>query len=76
MQCNLLVLKGFSVCEYSCQKCFGPQRKSHVVGFVGGITTKEFKGCNSSKVASLDKLNASEKGNDFLKKRMDELENK
>ncbi|KAG5581632.1 hypothetical protein H5410_052259 [Solanum commersonii] len=37
------------------EKCFGPQRKSHVIGFVGGITTKELKGGNSLKAALLDK---------------------
>uniref|UniRef100_M1BFP5 Transposon protein, CACTA, En/Spm sub-class n=1 Tax=Solanum tuberosum TaxID=4113 RepID=M1BFP5_SOLTU len=58
------------------EKCFGLQRKSHVIGFGGGITSKELKGGNSSKAALLDKLNASEKENELLKKRMDELENK
>lgn len=57
------------------EKSFGPQCKSHVVGFGGGITAKELKGV-SSKAALLDKLNASEKENELLEKRMDELENK
>ncbi|KAH0715038.1 hypothetical protein KY284_007943 [Solanum tuberosum] len=33
------------------ERCFGPQCKSHVVGFGGGITTKELKGGTTSKVA-------------------------
>ncbi|XP_070021640.1 uncharacterized protein [Nicotiana sylvestris] len=43
------------------EKCFGPQCKSHVVGFGVGITAKEFKGGNSSKTASLEMSNATEK---------------
>ncbi|MCE2055814.1 hypothetical protein HAX54_043477 [Datura stramonium] len=62
--------------KYVVKKCFGPQRKSHVVGFCGGITAKELKGGNSSKDALLDKLKASEKENELLKRCMDELENK
>uniref|UniRef100_A0A0V0IYB3 Putative ovule protein n=1 Tax=Solanum chacoense TaxID=4108 RepID=A0A0V0IYB3_SOLCH len=58
------------------EKCFGPQHKSHVIGFGGGITAKELKGGNSSKAALLYKLSASEKENELLKKRMDELESK
>lgn len=55
--------------SYKCwghKKCFGHQCKSHVVGFGGGIITKELKGGNSSKAALLDKLNAREKGNELL----------
>nr|XP_018632175.1 uncharacterized protein LOC108948029 [Nicotiana tomentosiformis] len=58
------------------ERCFGPQRKSHVVGFGGGITAKELKGGNSSKTALLEKLNATEKENESLKERMEGLENK
>ncbi|KAH0764745.1 hypothetical protein KY285_000616 [Solanum tuberosum] len=43
------------------EKCFGPQCKSHVIGFGGGIMAKELKGGNSSKAALLDKLNARQK---------------
>lgn len=46
-----------------------------MVGFGGGITAKELKRV-SSKAALLEKLNASEKENELLKKCMDELENK
>ncbi|TMW85530.1 hypothetical protein EJD97_022991 [Solanum chilense] len=58
------------------ENCFGPQCKSHVNVFCGGITDKELKGGNSSKAALLDRLNACEKENESLKRRMDELENK
>ncbi|XP_075086847.1 uncharacterized protein LOC107823334 [Nicotiana tabacum] len=43
------------------ERCFRPQRKSHVVGFGVGITAKKLKGGNSSKAALLEKLNATEK---------------
>ena len=58
------------------ERCFGPQRKSHVVGFGGGITAKELKGGNSSKAALLEKLNATEKENKSLKGRPKRLESK
>ncbi|TMW99927.1 hypothetical protein EJD97_001689, partial [Solanum chilense] len=58
------------------EMCFGPQCKSHVVGFGGGITAKELKDGNSSKAALFDRLNARENETDSLKRRMDELENK
>ncbi|KAH0729677.1 hypothetical protein KY289_000865 [Solanum tuberosum] len=62
--------------KYVVEKCFGPQCKSHVIGFGGGITAKELKGGNSSKDALLDKLNAREKEKESLKRRLDELQNK
>ncbi|MCD7459550.1 hypothetical protein HAX54_041246 [Datura stramonium] len=58
------------------EKCFGPQCKSHIAGFDGGITAKELKGEKSSKVVLLDKLKASEIENESLKSCMNELENK
>ncbi|KAH0636132.1 hypothetical protein KY290_036560 [Solanum tuberosum] len=39
----------------------GPQRKSHVVGFGGGITSKDLKGGSSAKDALLEQLNVSKK---------------
>ncbi|XP_033508508.1 uncharacterized protein [Nicotiana tomentosiformis] len=62
--------------KYVVERCFGPQRKSHIVGFGGGITAKELKGSNSSKVALLEKLSATEKENESLKGRMEGLESK
>ncbi|KAH0724887.1 hypothetical protein KY284_000752 [Solanum tuberosum] len=38
------------------ERCFGPQCKSHAVGFGGGITTKELKGGSTSKAALLEEL--------------------
>nr|XP_009782659.1 PREDICTED: uncharacterized protein LOC104231369 isoform X2 [Nicotiana sylvestris] len=58
------------------ERCFGPQRKSHVVGFGGGITAKELKGANSSKDALLEKLSATEKENKSLKECIEGLESK
>nr|XP_018630777.1 uncharacterized protein LOC104109294 isoform X2 [Nicotiana tomentosiformis] len=58
------------------ERCFGPQRKSHVVGFGGGITAKELKCGNSSKAALLEKLNAIVKENESLKGRLEGLESK
>ncbi|XP_059290138.1 uncharacterized protein LOC132043691 [Lycium ferocissimum] len=58
------------------EKCFGPQRKSHVVGFGGGITAKELKGGNSSKAALLEELKTTKKEKESLQKRMDILESK
>lgn len=56
------------------ERCFGPQCKSHVFGFGGGITAKELKGGNSSKAALLDELNATRKENLSLKRYLDNLE--
>nr|XP_018629854.1 uncharacterized protein LOC108946945 [Nicotiana tomentosiformis] len=56
------------------EKCFGPQCKSHVVGFGGGINVKELKGGNSSKAALLVELNATRKENLSLKKCLGNLE--
>ncbi|KAH0678595.1 hypothetical protein KY284_019680 [Solanum tuberosum] len=70
------------------ERCFGPQRKSHVVGFGGGITSKDLKGGNSAKAALLEQLNvsgkekavllqelnASRKENESMKRRMDNIE--
>nr|XP_033514196.1 uncharacterized protein LOC117278867 isoform X2 [Nicotiana tomentosiformis] len=58
------------------ERCFGPQRKSHIVGFGGEITAKELKGGNSSKAALLEQLNATVKENESLKGRLEGLENK
>ncbi|MCD7461816.1 hypothetical protein HAX54_047170 [Datura stramonium] len=72
------------------KRCFRPQCKSHVVGFGGGITSKELKGGSSAKVALLeepnasrkervallDELNVSRKENESMKIRMDNIEKK
>ncbi|KAH0664072.1 hypothetical protein KY284_029003 [Solanum tuberosum] len=70
------------------ERCFGPQSKSHVVGFGGGITSKDLKGGSSAKAASLEQLNvsrkekpalleelnASRKENESMKRCMDNIE--
>ncbi|KAH0765098.1 hypothetical protein KY285_000969 [Solanum tuberosum] len=58
------------------ERCFGPQCKSHVVGFGGGITTKELKGGTTSKAALWEKLKTTRKEKESLQKRMDILESK
>ncbi|XP_019266814.1 PREDICTED: uncharacterized protein LOC109244212 [Nicotiana attenuata] len=51
------------------KRYFGPQKKSHVVGLGGGITTKELKGGSSSKAAILIELNATRKEKRITTKR-------
>ncbi|XP_049364238.1 uncharacterized protein LOC125828993 [Solanum verrucosum] len=58
------------------ERCFGPQCKSHVVGFGGGITTKELKGGTTSKAALWEELKTTRKEKESLQKRMDILESK
>ncbi|XP_059288462.1 uncharacterized protein LOC132041785 [Lycium ferocissimum] len=58
------------------ERCFGPQRKSHAVGFGGGITAKELKGGATSKAALLEELKTTKKEKESLQKRMDILESK
>uniref|UniRef100_M1DII4 Transposon protein, CACTA, En/Spm sub-class n=1 Tax=Solanum tuberosum TaxID=4113 RepID=M1DII4_SOLTU len=43
------------------ERCFRPQSKSHIVGFGGGITSKDLKGGSSAKAAPLEQLNVSRK---------------
>ncbi|KAH0725169.1 hypothetical protein KY284_001034 [Solanum tuberosum] len=72
------------------ERCFRPQRKSHVVGFCGGITSRDLKGGSSAKAdlledliaskkektALLEELNSSRKENESMKRRMDNIEKK
>ncbi|XP_049345465.1 uncharacterized protein LOC125809986 [Solanum verrucosum] len=58
------------------ERCFGPQCKSHAVGFGGGITTKELKGGSTSKAALLEELKITQKEKESLQKRIDILESK
>ncbi|KAH0773508.1 hypothetical protein KY290_010645 [Solanum tuberosum] len=58
------------------ERCFGPQCKSHVVGFGGGITTKELKGGTTSKAALWEELKTTQKEKESLQKCMDILESK
>ncbi|KAG5610273.1 hypothetical protein H5410_021554 [Solanum commersonii] len=58
------------------ERCFGPQCKTHAVGFVGGITTKELKGGSTSKAALLEELKTTRKEKESLQKRIDILESK
>ncbi|KAH0741487.1 hypothetical protein KY290_034530 [Solanum tuberosum] len=72
------------------ERCFGPQSKSHVVGFSGGTTSKDLKGGSTAKTALLEELNASRKEkaalleelnatrkeNESMKRRLDSIEKK
>ncbi|KAH0728139.1 hypothetical protein KY284_004004 [Solanum tuberosum] len=58
------------------EQWFGPQCKIHVVGFCGGITTKELKGGCTSKDAFLEELKTTRKEKESLQKCMDILESK
>ncbi|KAH0664550.1 hypothetical protein KY284_029481 [Solanum tuberosum] len=58
------------------ERCFGPQCKSHAVGFGGGITTKELKGGSTSKAVLLEELKTTRKEKESLQKRIDILESK
>ncbi|MCD7458107.1 hypothetical protein HAX54_037216 [Datura stramonium] len=48
------------------KRCFGPQCKSHAVGFGGGITAKELKSGTTSKAALLEELKATRKEKESL----------
>ncbi|XP_059309470.1 uncharacterized protein LOC132060445 [Lycium ferocissimum] len=58
------------------ERCFGPQCKSHAIGFGGGITAKELKGGTTSKAALAEELKTTKKEKESLQKRMDILESK
>ena len=58
------------------ERCFGPQCKSHAVGFGGGITTKELKGGSTSKAVLLEELKTTRKEKESVQKCMDILESK
>ncbi|PHT66324.1 hypothetical protein T459_30749 [Capsicum annuum] len=48
------------------EKCFGPQNRSHVVAFGGGVKMKYLKGGTSSKAKLLSTLCSTQKGNKYL----------
>ncbi|KAH0730145.1 hypothetical protein KY289_001333 [Solanum tuberosum] len=72
------------------ERCFEPQSKSHVVGFGGGITSKDLEGGSTAKTALLEELNASRKEkaalleelnatrkeNESMERRLDNIEKK
>ncbi|KAG5605813.1 hypothetical protein H5410_027305 [Solanum commersonii] len=43
------------------ERCFGPQSKSHVVGFGGGITSKDLKGGSTTKIAFVRRAKSVER---------------
>ncbi|XP_059274724.1 uncharacterized protein LOC132029493 [Lycium ferocissimum] len=48
------------------EKCCGPQTRSHVFGFGGGVKEKDLKGGASSKVELLSALRSTQEENKFL----------
>ncbi|XP_059311812.1 uncharacterized protein LOC132063250 isoform X2 [Lycium ferocissimum] len=57
------------------EKCFGPQSRSHVFGFGGGVKAKDLKGETSSKAELLAKLRSTQNENQSLKDRLSNFEN-
>ncbi|XP_060172523.1 uncharacterized protein LOC132603458 [Lycium barbarum] len=57
------------------EKCFGPQTRSHVFGFGGGVKAKDFKGGTSSKVDLLSELRSTREENQSLMERLSNFEN-
>ncbi|XP_059316226.1 uncharacterized protein LOC132067117 [Lycium ferocissimum] len=56
------------------KKCFGPQTRSHVFGFGGGVKAKDFKGWTSSKAELLSELRSTQAENQSLKDRLSNFE--
>ncbi|XP_073051570.1 uncharacterized protein [Primulina eburnea] len=59
------------------EKCFGPQRHSHVFGFGGGMKRKHFNCSQAAYIKDLEaKLHEKEEENNNLKRRMDGIESR
>lgn len=56
------------------EKCFGPQRHDHIVCFGGGLKPNAMR-TNGSRVELQAKLHESQRENQSLRNRMDEMEN-
>jgi len=48
------------------EKCCGPQTRSHVFGFGGGVKAKDMRGDTSSKAELLSELRSTQEKNKFL----------
>lgn len=57
------------------EKCFGPQSRSHVFGFRGGVKARNLKGGASSKAELLPELRSTQKENQSLKDCMSNFQN-
>jgi len=57
------------------EKCFGPQSRSHVFGFGGGVKARDLKGGTSSKAELLAELRSTQKENQSLKDCMSNFQN-
>ncbi|KAG6503480.1 hypothetical protein ZIOFF_035795 [Zingiber officinale] len=59
------------------EKCFGPQRHSHIFGFRGGMKRKHFNCSQATYIKDLEaKLHEKEEENNNLKKCMDGIESR
>lgn len=56
------------------EKCFGPQTRSHVFGFGGGVKRKDLKGGTTSKAELWSELRSTREENQSLKDRLSNLE--
>ncbi|OIT00639.1 hypothetical protein A4A49_59903, partial [Nicotiana attenuata] len=56
------------------EKCFGPQTRSHVFGYGGGVKAKDLKGVVSSKAELIFELHSTREENKSLKDRVSTLE--
>ncbi|CAH9126336.1 unnamed protein product, partial [Cuscuta epithymum] len=56
------------------EKCFGPQKRGHVVCYGGGVSRKDLKGPSSKKSVLEARLLSSEEENRSLKNRVGVLE--
>ncbi|XP_027770875.1 uncharacterized protein LOC107009044 [Solanum pennellii] len=57
------------------EKCFGPQSRTHVFGFGGGLKARDLKGGASSKAELLAELCSTQKENQSLKDCMSNFQN-
>ncbi|XP_019243437.1 PREDICTED: uncharacterized protein LOC109223532 isoform X2 [Nicotiana attenuata] len=56
------------------EKCFGPQTRSHIFGYGGGVKAKDLKGGASSKAELISELRSTREENKSLKDRVSTLE--
>ncbi|WMV10036.1 hypothetical protein MTR67_003421 [Solanum verrucosum] len=58
------------------EKCCGPQNRSHVFGFGGGVKAKDLKGGTSSKAELLSALRSTQEDNKYLNEENKSLNNR
>ncbi|KAH0650207.1 hypothetical protein KY284_030119 [Solanum tuberosum] len=58
------------------EKCCGPQNRSHVFGFGGGVKAKDLKGGTFSKAELLSALRSTQEDNKYLNEENKSLNNR